>query len=112
MAQDRNNILSLMPTCNESRNGQISMRRRSLACRCARTPSLRLFSMTKPVMAVAMMILREEGRSPPECRLAAHLPERAGLQPLHGVDANGVPILLSSPMPGRIMGSIVIPMMA
>lgn len=53
----------------------------------------RLFSMTKPVMAVAMMILREEGRWAPVDRLADHLPELAGLQVLRGMDDHGAPIL-------------------
>ncbi|MEJ7925666.1 serine hydrolase domain-containing protein [Sphingobium sp. AN641] len=53
----------------------------------------RLFSMTKPVMAVAMMILRQEGRWAPEDRLSDHLPELAGLEVLRGVDAGGMPIL-------------------
>ncbi|MEJ7935800.1 serine hydrolase domain-containing protein [Sphingobium sp. AN558] len=53
----------------------------------------RLFSMTKPVMAVAMMILREEGRWTPEDRLADHLPELAELEVVHGIDAGGMPIL-------------------
>lgn len=53
----------------------------------------RLFSMTKPVMAVAMMILREEGRWAPEDRLADHLPELAELNVLRGMDADGLPAL-------------------
>ncbi|MBZ9646307.1 beta-lactamase family protein [Sphingobium sp. 3R8] len=53
----------------------------------------RLFSMTKPVMAAAMMILRDEGRWAPEDRLEDHLPELAGLQVLRGVDEDGVAIL-------------------
>ncbi|WP_340267006.1 serine hydrolase domain-containing protein [Sphingobium mellinum] len=53
----------------------------------------RLFSMTKPVMAVAMMILREEGRWRPQDRLADHLPELADLQVFRGVDDDGTPIV-------------------
>lgn len=55
----------------------------------------RLFSMTKPVIAAAMMILREEGRWAPEDRLSEHLPELASLQVYRGVDEAGAPILSS-----------------
>jgi CubicO group peptidase (beta-lactamase class C family) len=53
----------------------------------------RLFSMTKPVTAVAMMILRDEGRWAPDDRLVDHLPELAGLHVLRGTDDDGATIL-------------------
>lgn len=40
----------------------------------------RIFSMTKPVTAVAMMVLFDEGRWKPEDPIAKHLPEFAGLR--------------------------------
>lgn len=59
-----------------------------------RTDTLfRLFSLTKPVVAVAMMILRDEGRWTPGDMLADHLPELAELQVLRGVKADGTPLL-------------------
>lgn len=59
----------------------------------------RLFSMTKPVTAVAMMILRDEGRWTPEDTLAAHLPELADLQVLRDVEADGTPVVSAPQTP-------------
>lgn len=44
----------------------------------------RIFSMTKAVTAVAMMILREEGRWAPEDLVAKHLPEFDGVKTVDG----------------------------
>lgn len=44
----------------------------------------RIFSMTKAVTAVAMMILREEGRWAPEDLVAKHLPEFEGVKTVDG----------------------------
>ncbi|NYT40313.1 beta-lactamase family protein [Sphingomonas sp. R-74633] len=44
----------------------------------------RIFSMTKPVTATAMMILHDEGLWRPEDPVARHLPELAGLKVLEG----------------------------
>lgn len=52
----------------------------------------RLFSMTKPVTAVAMMILHDEGRWSPQDSLATHLPELADLQVFRGLDGDGMPV--------------------
>ncbi|BCW90832.1 hypothetical protein sos41_40080 [Alphaproteobacteria bacterium SO-S41] len=51
----------------------------------------RIFSMTKPVTATAMMILRDEGRWHPDDPIARHLPEFAGARVLVGIDADGRP---------------------
>jgi CubicO group peptidase (beta-lactamase class C family) len=51
----------------------------------------RIFSMTKPVTGVAMMILHDEGRWSPDDPIAKHLPEFEGLRVFDGVDADGKP---------------------
>jgi CubicO group peptidase (beta-lactamase class C family) len=53
----------------------------------------RIFSMTKPVTGVAMMILYEEGKWHPSDPISKYLPEFAGLKVYKGVDANGAMIL-------------------
>ena len=53
----------------------------------------RIFSMTKPVTAVAMMILYDEGRWSPEDAIAKHLPEFADVKVFAGLAADGKPIL-------------------
>jgi CubicO group peptidase (beta-lactamase class C family) len=49
----------------------------------------RLFSMTKPVTAVAMMILYEEGKWSPQDPLSKFIPEFAHLKVYRGIDASG-----------------------
>ncbi len=53
----------------------------------------RIFSMTKPVTAVAMMILYDEGKWRPSDPIAMHLPELANLKVATGFAADGTPIL-------------------
>ena len=53
----------------------------------------RLFSMTKPVTAVAMMILWDEGKWSPLDPIAKHLPELADLKVLCGTESDGTPLL-------------------
>ncbi len=53
----------------------------------------RIFSMTKPVTAVAMMILYDEGLWRPEDPIAKHLPEFADLKVFAGQAADGSAIL-------------------
>ncbi len=53
----------------------------------------RIFSMTKPVTAVAMMILHDEGLWHPGDPIADHLPELADMQVFVGLDADGKLIL-------------------
>jgi CubicO group peptidase (beta-lactamase class C family) len=53
----------------------------------------RIYSMTKPVTGVAMMILYEEGRWLPDDPIAKYIPEFANLKVFTGLDANGQPIL-------------------
>lgn len=53
----------------------------------------RIFSMTKPVTSVAMMILYEEGKWNPEDPIAKYIPEFAHLKVFAGYDRNGKMIL-------------------
>jgi len=53
----------------------------------------RIFSMTKPVTGVAMMILYEEGKWHPSDPLSQYIPEFAHLKVFKGVDQNGKMIL-------------------
>jgi CubicO group peptidase (beta-lactamase class C family) len=49
----------------------------------------RIFSMTKPVTGVAMMILHDEGRWSPDDPIAKHLPEFEGVRVFDGMDEAG-----------------------
>ncbi|MDP3299027.1 MAG: serine hydrolase domain-containing protein [Phenylobacterium sp.] len=53
----------------------------------------RIYSMTKPITGVAMMILFEEGRWRLDDPVSRHLPELKDLKVMTGVDAQGAPIL-------------------
>lgn len=66
----------------------------------------RIYSMTKPITGVAMMMLYEEGKWLPEDPLARHIPEFANLKVFAGVDAQGKPILqdpVHRPTVGELM---------
>lgn len=52
----------------------------------------RIFSMTKPITGVAMMMLYEEGKWNLDDPITKFLPEMANLKVIAGVDANGKPI--------------------
>ena len=49
----------------------------------------RIYSMTKPVTGVAMMILHDEGLWAPDDPVAKHLPEWGGVKVFDGLDADG-----------------------
>lgn len=53
----------------------------------------RIYSMTKPITGVAMMMLYEEGKWRPEDPIAKYIPELAGLKVFSGVDKDGNPTL-------------------
>jgi CubicO group peptidase (beta-lactamase class C family) len=59
----------------------------------AKDTIFRIFSMTKPVTGVAMMMLYEEGKWRPKDPLSKYIPEFAHLKVFKGVDANGKMIL-------------------
>ena len=66
----------------------------------------RIFSMTKPVTGVAMMMLYEEGKWKPSDPIAKHIPEFANLKVYAGTDANGAPIL-EAPSHPPTMGELM-----
>ncbi len=53
----------------------------------------RIYSMTKPITGVAMMILYEQGKWIPGDPIAKYIPEFAHLKVYRGADSNGQPIL-------------------
>ena len=69
---------------------------RDVATRDARRQDsiFRIYSMTKPITAVAMMILWDEGKWSPSDLIAEHLPELADLQVLEAGSAAEAPLLV------------------
>lgn len=66
----------------------------------------RIFSMTKPVTGVAMMLLYEEGKWRPSDPLSKHIPELKDLKVYAGQGADGQPILEApkhAPTVGELM---------
>ena len=59
----------------------------------------RIFSMTKPVTAVAMMILWDEGRWQPDDPIEKYLPEFKGPKVIAGLDDKGAPRLVPADHP-------------
>ncbi|MET0295019.1 MAG: serine hydrolase domain-containing protein [Phenylobacterium sp.] len=59
----------------------------------------RIYSMTKPITGVAMMILFEEGRWRLDDPVSRYIPEFANLKVAGGVDAQGRPILEATKTP-------------
>lgn len=55
---------------------------------------VRIYSMTKPITGVAMMMLYEEGKWRPSDPIAKHIPEFANLKVYAGAGADGKPILV------------------
>lgn len=59
----------------------------------------RIFSMTKPITGVAMMMLYEQGKWKLDDPITKFLPEMAGLRVIAGVDASGKPITVRAKRP-------------
>ncbi|MBR7618856.1 beta-lactamase family protein [Phenylobacterium sp. 20VBR1] len=59
----------------------------------------RIFSMTKPVTAVAMMILHDQGLWSPDDPIEKHLPAFSGAKVFGGLDEDGKPILIPADHP-------------
>lgn len=59
----------------------------------------RIFSMTKPITGVAMMMLYEQGKWKLDDPITKFLPEMAGLRVIAGVDASGNPITVPAKRP-------------
>jgi len=66
----------------------------------------RVFSMTKPVTGVAMMILYEEGKWRPGDPISQYIPEFAHLKVFKDVDANGK-VLLEDPVHAPTMQELM-----
>lgn len=66
----------------------------------------RIFSMTKPVTGVAMMMLYEEGKWLPKDLISKYIPEFAHLKVFKGVDANGK-MILEDPVHPPTMGELM-----
>ena len=66
----------------------------------------RIYSMTKPITGLAMMILYEEGKWNPEDPLSRFIPEFAELKVFAGVDAQGKPIL-EAPVHAPTVGELL-----
>jgi CubicO group peptidase (beta-lactamase class C family) len=67
---------------------------------------MRIYSMTKPITGVAMMMLYEEGKWRPSDPIAKHIPEFANLKVFTGTDADGKPIL-STPKHAPTVGELM-----
>lgn len=82
-----------------ARHGKIvhleGLGKRDLASAAPVSPDtiLRIFSMSKPITAAAMMILYEEGKWTPQDPLAKFIPEFAGLKVYKGIGRSGAMIL-------------------
>jgi CubicO group peptidase (beta-lactamase class C family) len=59
----------------------------------------RIYSMTKPVTAVAMMILYDQGLWHPDDPIAKHIPAFANAKVFAGLDASGAPNLVAADHP-------------
>jgi CubicO group peptidase (beta-lactamase class C family) len=69
----------------------------------------RIYSMTKPVVGVAMMMLYEEGKWQPTDPIAKHLPEFANLKVFNRVGEDGQPVLDAprhAPTVGELMSHL------
>jgi CubicO group peptidase (beta-lactamase class C family) len=67
---------------------------------------VRIYSMTKPMVGVAMMMLYEEGKWRPSDPIARYIPEFAGLKVATGTDKDGQPTLEApahAPTVGELM---------
>jgi len=59
----------------------------------------RIYSMTKPITGVAMMMLWEEGRFSLDDPVTKHIPEFEGLRVLDGTNEDGTPKLVAATRP-------------
>jgi CubicO group peptidase (beta-lactamase class C family) len=66
----------------------------------------RIYSMTKPITGVAMMMLYEEGKWKPSDPIAKYIPEFKDLKVFTGVDAEGKPTL-AAPNHAPTMGELM-----
>ncbi|HEY2779898.1 MAG TPA: serine hydrolase domain-containing protein [Steroidobacteraceae bacterium] len=67
---------------------------------------VRIFSMTKPITGIAMMMLYEEGKWKPSDPIARYIPEFRDLKVFSGVDKDGKPNL-DKPVHAPTMGELM-----
>jgi CubicO group peptidase (beta-lactamase class C family) len=67
---------------------------------------VRIFSMTKPITGIAMMMLYEEGKWKPSDPIARYIPEFRDLQVYTGVDKDGKPTF-DKPQHAPTMGELM-----
>ena len=67
---------------------------------------VRIYSMTKPIVGAAMMMLYEEGKWRPEDPIAKYIPEFKDLKVFAGTDGSGKPIL-EAPHHAPTMGELM-----
>jgi CubicO group peptidase (beta-lactamase class C family) len=67
---------------------------------------VRIYSMTKPIVGAAMMMLYEEGKWKPSDPIAKHIPEFANLKVFAGTDAAGT-LTLEAPAHAPTMGELM-----
>ena len=67
---------------------------------------VRIYSMTKPIVGAAMMMLYEEGKWKPSDPIAKHIPEFANLKVFSGTDAAGT-MTLAAPAHAPTMGELM-----
>jgi CubicO group peptidase (beta-lactamase class C family) len=70
--------------------------------RMARDTIVQIFSMTKPVVGVALMQLWEQGKFRLDDPVAKYIPELANVQVFAGLDAEGKPVLVAPDRPMTI----------
>ena len=67
---------------------------------------VRIYSMTKPMVGVAMMMLYEQGKWRPSDPISRYIPEFASLKVAAGIDKDGQPIL-EAPAHAPTMGELM-----
>lgn len=82
--------------------GAFGMADREAGRPMARDTIAQIFSMTKPVTGVALMMFHEEGRFDLDDPLAKHLPEFAGLKVFNGFNERNEPVLVAPRRPVTI----------
>jgi CubicO group peptidase (beta-lactamase class C family) len=83
----------------EAYYGAFGMADREAGRPMARDTLVQIFSMTKPVTGVALMMFYEEGRFELDDPLAKHLPEFAGLKVFDGYNERKEPVLVAPQRP-------------
>ncbi len=92
--------------------GAFGMADREAGKPMARDTIAQIYSMTKPITGVALMMMYEEGKFQLDDPLAKYIPEFADVKVFNGLDDNGKPVLVAPERPltirdlGRHTGGI------